>query len=156
MTDPTIPPMAPKKFVENKALAASANEAKSEAQFEAAGLLFDLKIPGYIDVADWVNAGDTDGQHHCALKTGYPYCYRLLAVGPDGAVYAVWEIYSSEIGNLSHSKSRTLEVDADWHGKGIGSAFAKVVRARYPVEWSGQYTPAGARLKDRIEADEGP
>lgn len=155
MTDPTIPSMAPKNFIENVALAASAAPVRSEGQFKAAGLTFDLKIVGYFDVADQLNAGKPDGQHVRALQEGYPYCYRLLAVGPDGTVYAVWEVYSSRVGTLAHSKSRTVEVDAGWTGRGIGRAFVKAVRARHPVQWSGEYTPAGARLKDRVEADLG-
>ncbi|WP_308813906.1 hypothetical protein [Sphingomonas sp. GV3] len=116
-------------------------------------MTFDFKIVGYFDVAEQLRIGRPDGQHARALQEGYPYCYRLLAVGPTGAVYAVWEVYSAHIGTLAQSKSRTVEVDADWIGKGIGSAFVKAVRVRHPAQWSGEYSPAGARLKDRVEAD---
>jgi hypothetical protein len=87
-------------------------------------MLFDFKIVGWFDVADALTTASAEGawpdsQHRAALKEGYPFCYRLVAVGPGGDVYAVWEVYSKAVGNLASSKSRTIHVDADWNGQGL-------------------------------------
>jgi GNAT superfamily N-acetyltransferase len=150
-------PLPPQKFVDDAILAASVARLPSNGQFQAAGMQFEFKIAGYFGVAqaqenlsakgEW-----PDAQHAAALNEGYPHCYRLMAVGPAGNVYAVWEVYSKEVGTLEHAKSRTIEVDADWTGKGIGSAFVKLVRTFHPVQWSGHFSPAGAKLKDRVES----
>lgn len=151
-----IPPMPSKKFFENATLIAEAAACSSNGQFEAAGILFDFKIVGWFDVREDLDkqlaAGRVGGPHEAALQDGYPYCYRLVAVDQDGNVYAVWEVYSKALGTLADSKSRTIEVDSDWTGRGIGTAFVKAVRRNHPVQWSGLFTPAGAKLKDRVES----
>lgn len=156
MTLANLPPMDPGDFVNNDDLARqAAAQAQVYGAFVAAGMPFVVKALGWMDVASLLSrlngSGSTDHQHGNALGEGYLYLYRLAAVGGDGRVYAVWEIYSKEVGSLSSSKSRTIQVDVAWTGHGIGTALARAVRARFPVEWSGLFTPAGARLKDRLE-----
>jgi GNAT superfamily N-acetyltransferase len=157
MTVANIAPLPPRNFVDDAELAASVAHLPSKGQFEAAGMQFDFKIAGYFDVAEAkqklvANGAKADHQHDVALNEGYPYCYRLMAVGTAGHVYAVWEVYSKAVGTLARAKSRTIEVDVDWTGKGIGSAFVRLVRTVHPVEWSGHFSPAGAKLKDRVES----
>ncbi len=156
MSIPTIAALPEKRFLGNDQLVAEAARRESSGAFEAAGMLFDYKIAGWFDVAADIERLLAEGggveRHLAALRDGYPYCFRLLAVRQDGNVYAVWEVYSKEAGTLTNSKSRTVEVDADWTGRGIGTAFVTAVLADHPIEWSSLLTPAGAKLKDRVES----
>ena len=157
MTAPNVAPFDPATFVGRPGLADSVLGRPTIEQFKAAGMTFDLRDAGYFRVEDEIQKAfqrevSPDGQHIVALHEGYRFCRRLVAVGPDNEVYAVWEIYTKSSEGLFAAKSRTIEVDGSWTKRGIGTAFAEAVRRHFDVEWSTRFTPAGANLKERVEA----
>jgi GNAT superfamily N-acetyltransferase len=159
MTTPNIDDLTPAFFVGNAELAAQAAAATTQSfgTFEAVGKKFSVVALGWYVVADAIakdraEGGWGDPQDVEASRDERKFCIRFCAVGDDGNVYAVWEIYSPQNDSLVGSKSRTIQVDASWQGKGIGSAFAEVIVSRLGAQWSERFTKAGARLKDRVEA----
>jgi len=162
MTEANIADIAAVNFIENDLLASQAAAASNNyGHFQAGGIMFVVKALGWIDVGEEINkarlAGtNPDGHHLKAFSEGYPVLHRLAAVHPTGRVYAVWEVYAAESGSLTNSISRTIQVDPKWMGIGIGTQFARTVRSRFPVRWSGMFTASGARLKDAVERLENP
>ncbi len=162
MTEANIADIAPVNFVENDLLADQAAAASNDyGRFQAGGIMFVVKALGWFSVEEAINNArianvGPDGHHLKAFSDGYPICHRLAAIGPTGRVYAVWEIYAAESGSLNNAISRTIQVDPEWMGIGIGTQFARTVRSRFPVRWSGMFTASGARLKDAVERLESP
>jgi hypothetical protein len=152
--------MDPVSLVANRQLIAeAANATVIYEQFVADGRRFTVACLGYVPVLEVLKglAGASAlerGQHIEALNEGFPVMLRFAAIGDDGNVYAVWEVYAAENNSSAAMVSKTLQVDGDWTGRGIGANFAYVVRQNLPVQWSDKFTEAGAKLKERVEAME--
>jgi hypothetical protein len=157
MTESNIQPFAPRSFVDDLELSGQAEkQSESIGEFEAAGMLFRVKALSHRNIKEDCEGQEADGEwrdadHARAIHEGYDTLCAFGAVGPDGKVYAIWQIYTHSGEPMAFSKSRAIQTDKDWQDMGIGSGLAQVIRAEYSVAWSGLYTPAGAKLKDRLD-----
>ncbi|WP_317216021.1 hypothetical protein [Gluconobacter sp. GP1] len=144
-----IPDREPRDFLNDSEIQHLVSKAKdTDITFQANDTEFMISCVNkfQLDSNDISDQNNTD-----ALSIGYKYLLSFAAINKkDRKIYALYEVYSLA-DNSPVYLNKAIDVDKNFHCKGIGRAFLTEMRKNgIDAKTSGKYTKAGAALLNSL------